>query len=75
MLAITITGFLGGLSGAVAALQIGYLTPEGVFLNVPLLVVVSWAGGSTGSGRFSARSSSTASRSNSRTRGSASGGR
>jgi branched-chain amino acid transport system permease protein len=41
MLAITITGFLGALSGAVAALQIGYLTPEGVFsLNVPLLVVV-----------------------------------
>jgi branched-chain amino acid transport system permease protein len=41
MLAITICGFLGGLSGAVAALQIGYLTPEGVFsLNVPLLVVV-----------------------------------
>jgi branched-chain amino acid transport system permease protein len=41
MLAITITGFLGGISGAVAALQIGYLTPEGVFsLNVPLLVVV-----------------------------------
>jgi branched-chain amino acid transport system permease protein len=41
MLAITITGFLGGLSGAVAALQIGYLTPDGVFsLNVPLLVVV-----------------------------------
>ena len=28
MLAITITGFLGGLSGAVAALQIGYLTQE-----------------------------------------------
>ena len=45
MLAITITGFLGGLSGAVAALQIGYLTPEGVFsLNVPLLVVVMRAG-------------------------------
>jgi branched-chain amino acid transport system permease protein len=41
MLAITITGFLGGISGAVAALQIGYLTPEGVFsLTVPLLVVV-----------------------------------
>jgi branched-chain amino acid transport system permease protein len=41
MLAITISGFLGGLSGAVAALQIGYLTPEGVFsLNVALLVVV-----------------------------------
>ena len=41
MFAITITGFLGGLAGAVAALQIGYLTPEGVFsLNVPLLVVV-----------------------------------
>ena len=41
MLAITITGCLGALSGAVAALQIGYLTPEGVFnLTVPLLVVV-----------------------------------
>jgi ABC-type branched-subunit amino acid transport system permease subunit len=41
MLAITICGFLGGLSGAVAAIQIGYLTPEGVFsLNVPLLVIV-----------------------------------
>jgi branched-chain amino acid transport system permease protein len=41
MLAITISGFLGGLSGAVAALQIGYLTPEGVFnLTVPLLVIV-----------------------------------
>jgi branched-chain amino acid transport system permease protein len=41
MLAITISGFLGGLSGAVAALQIGYLTPEGVFgLTVPLFVIV-----------------------------------
>ena len=41
MFAITISGFLGGLSGAVAALQIGYLTPEGVFnLTVPLLVIV-----------------------------------
>jgi branched-chain amino acid transport system permease protein len=41
MFAITITGALGGLSGAVAALQIGYLTPEGVFnLTVPLLVIV-----------------------------------
>jgi branched-chain amino acid transport system permease protein len=41
MFAIVICGFLGGLSGAVAALQIGYLTPEGVFsLNVPLLVIV-----------------------------------
>jgi branched-chain amino acid transport system permease protein len=41
MLAITISGFLGALSGAVAALQVGYLTPEGVFnLTVPLLVVV-----------------------------------
>ena len=41
MLAITIAGSLGGLSGAVAALQIGYLTPDGVFsLNVPLLVIV-----------------------------------
>jgi branched-chain amino acid transport system permease protein len=41
MVAITLTGFLGGLSGAVAALQIGYLTPEGVFSsNVALLVIV-----------------------------------
>jgi branched-chain amino acid transport system permease protein len=41
MLAITISGFIGGLSGAVAAIQIGYLTPEGVFsLNVALLVIV-----------------------------------
>jgi len=41
MFAITISGFLGGLSGAVAALQIGYLTPETVFsLNIPLLVIV-----------------------------------
>ena len=41
MIAITVTGALGGLSGAVAALQIGYLTPEGVFnLTVPLLVIV-----------------------------------
>jgi branched-chain amino acid transport system permease protein len=41
MLAITISGSLGALSGAVAALQVGYLTPEGVFnLTVPLLVVV-----------------------------------
>jgi branched-chain amino acid transport system permease protein len=41
MLAITISGTLGALSGAVAALQVGYLTPEGVFnLTVPLLVIV-----------------------------------
>jgi branched-chain amino acid transport system permease protein len=41
MLAITISGFIGGLSGAVAALQIGYLTPEGVFtLNVSVFVIV-----------------------------------
>ena len=41
MFAITISGFLGSLSGAVAALQVGYLTPEGVFnLTVPLLVIV-----------------------------------
>jgi branched-chain amino acid transport system permease protein len=41
MLAITISGSLGSLSGAVAALQVGYLTPEGVFnLTVPLLVIV-----------------------------------
>jgi branched-chain amino acid transport system permease protein len=41
MLAITISGFLAGLSGSVAALQVGYLTPESVFsLNVPLFVIV-----------------------------------
>jgi branched-chain amino acid transport system permease protein len=41
MLAITVSGFLGGLSGAVAAAQIGYLTPESVFsLNIPLFVIV-----------------------------------
>jgi branched-chain amino acid transport system permease protein len=41
MLAITASGFLGGLSGAVAAVQIGYLTPEAVFsLNVGLFVIV-----------------------------------
>ncbi len=41
MLAITISGFIGGLSGGVAALQVGYLTPESVFsLNVPLFVIV-----------------------------------
>ena len=41
MLAITVTGFLGAMSGAVAAQQIGYLTPEGVFnLTVPLFVIV-----------------------------------
>jgi branched-chain amino acid transport system permease protein len=41
MLAITISGFMGAMSGAVAALQVGYLTPEGVFnLTVPLLVIV-----------------------------------
>jgi branched-chain amino acid transport system permease protein len=41
MLAIMVTGFLGGVSGAVAAQQIGYLTPDVVFsLTVPLLVVV-----------------------------------
>jgi branched-chain amino acid transport system permease protein len=41
MFAITISGFIGGISGAVAAIQIGYLTPESVFsLNVALLVIV-----------------------------------
>src|SRR5262249_56128773 len=41
MFAITISGFLGGLAGAVAAIEIGYLTPESVFsLNVALLVIV-----------------------------------
>src|SRR5204863_68268 len=41
MIAITVSGFLGGLSGAVAAAQIGYLTPESIFsLTVPLFVIV-----------------------------------
>ena len=49
MLAITISGVLGGLSGAVAALQIGYLTPEGVFaLNVSVFVIVMSALGGRG---------------------------
>lgn len=49
MFAITISGFLGGLSGAVAALQIGYLTPEGVFtLNVSVFVIVMSALGGRG---------------------------
>lgn len=38
--AITISGFLGGLSGSVAALQIGYLTPGVFSLSVPLFVIV-----------------------------------
>jgi branched-chain amino acid transport system permease protein len=49
MLAITISGFIGGLSGAVAAAQIGYLTPEGVFaLNVSVFVIVMSALGGRG---------------------------
>ncbi len=41
MLAISITGFIAGLAGSVYALQVGFVTVEGVFnLNVPLFVIV-----------------------------------
>jgi branched-chain amino acid transport system permease protein len=41
MLAIVATGVLGGASGAVFALQIGFVTVEGVFgLTIPLFVIV-----------------------------------
>ena len=41
MIAIAITGFLGGLSGAVFALNLGHVSPEGTFnLRVPLFVIV-----------------------------------
>lgn len=41
MLAISLTGFIGGLAGSVFAVQVGYLTVEGVFtLTVPLFVIV-----------------------------------
>ncbi len=41
MIAIGITGFIGGLSGAVFALNLGHISPEGTFnLRVPLFVIV-----------------------------------
>jgi branched-chain amino acid transport system permease protein len=41
MLAIGLTGVIGGLSGAVFALQVGFVTVEGVFgLTIPLFVIV-----------------------------------
>jgi branched-chain amino acid transport system permease protein len=41
MLAISITGFIGGIAGSVYALQVGFITVEGVFnLTVPLYVIV-----------------------------------
>ncbi|MET0771603.1 MAG: branched-chain amino acid ABC transporter ATP-binding protein/permease [Candidatus Limnocylindrales bacterium] len=41
MLAIAATGAIGGLAGCVFALQVGFLTVEGVFgLTVPLFVIV-----------------------------------
>ncbi len=41
MLAIALNGFLAGLAGGVFAVQVGFLTVEGVFnLTVPLFVIV-----------------------------------
>jgi branched-chain amino acid transport system permease protein len=41
MLAIAITGFIGGLGGSAWALQLGYVTVENVFtLTIPLYVIV-----------------------------------
>lgn len=41
MIAIGATGLIAGLSGAVSALQVGFVTPEGTFnLRVPLMVIV-----------------------------------
>ncbi|HUG48831.1 MAG TPA: branched-chain amino acid ABC transporter ATP-binding protein/permease [Candidatus Limnocylindria bacterium] len=41
MLAISLNGFIAGLAGAVFAVQVGFLTVEGVFnLTVPLFVIV-----------------------------------
>jgi branched-chain amino acid transport system permease protein len=49
MWAILLSGLIGGLSGALYALQIGFVTVEGVFgLTIPLLVIVmSVLGGRT----------------------------
>ncbi|HWH23841.1 MAG TPA: branched-chain amino acid ABC transporter ATP-binding protein/permease, partial [Candidatus Limnocylindria bacterium] len=41
MAAISLTGFIAGLSGGVFAVQVGFLSPETVFnLTVPLFVIV-----------------------------------
>jgi branched-chain amino acid transport system permease protein len=41
MIAIAVTGLLGGLSGAVFALNLGHVSPEGTFnLRVPLFAIV-----------------------------------
>jgi branched-chain amino acid transport system permease protein len=41
MLAISLNGFIAGLAGSVFAVQVGFLTVEGVFnLTVPLFVIV-----------------------------------
>jgi branched-chain amino acid transport system permease protein len=41
MLAIALNGFIAGLAGSVFAVQVGFLTVEGVFnLTVPLFVIV-----------------------------------
>lgn len=41
MIAISLTGLIAGLAGSVFALQVGFLTVEGVFnLTVPLLAIV-----------------------------------
>ena len=41
MVAIAITGFIAGMAGSVAAIQVGYVTVEGTFnLQVPLFVIV-----------------------------------
>jgi branched-chain amino acid transport system permease protein len=41
MIAIGVNGLLAGLSGAVNALQVGFVSPEGTFnLRVPLFVIV-----------------------------------
>jgi branched-chain amino acid transport system permease protein len=41
MVAIGANGLIGGLSGAVSAMQVGFVTPEGTFnLRVPLMVIV-----------------------------------
>src|SRR5690606_19173550 len=41
MIAIGANGLIAGLSGAISALQVGFVTPEGTFnLRVPLMVIV-----------------------------------
>ena len=41
MIAIGVTGLIAGISGAVAALQLGFVSVEGTFnLDVPLFVIV-----------------------------------